>query len=224
MSLQLHNLRFSYGSGFELHVPELVIQPGESIALVGPSGSGKTTLLNLVAGILRPDQGTILLGDQCLTDLSSRSWRQLRLGSIGMIFQSFELLEYLDLRDNVLLQARLAPGIAVTDKLVQRARAISSELGLGDKWRRPITALSQGERQRVAACRALLLDPPLVLADEPTGNLDSRTSVEIMELFSELNRQGQTILMVTHEEEIAAHANRLIRMRDGKIEHDSSVH
>lgn len=216
MSLQLHNLRFSYGSGFELHVPELVIQPGESIALVGPSGSGKTTLLNLVAGILRPDQGTILLGDQCLTDLSSRSWRQLRLGSIGMIFQSFELLEYLDLRDNVLLQARLAPGIAVTDKLVQRARAISSELGLGDKWRRPITALSQGERQRVAACRALLLDPPLVLADEPTGNLDSEMAGSVMDLLRAINEEGTTIVMVTHDPDLARQASRNIHILDGR--------
>ena len=215
MSLQLHNLRFSYGSGFELHVPELVIQPGESIALVGPSGSGKTTLLNLVAGILRPDQGTILLGDQCLTDLSSRSWRQLRLGSIGMIFQSFELLEYLDLRDNVLLQARLAPGIAVTDKLVQRALAITSELGLGDKWRRPITALSQGERQRVAACRALLLDPPLVLADEPTGNLDPDNKQAVLDHLIDLcSRDQRMLLTVTHDHSLLPAFDRVVDMAE----------
>jgi putative ABC transport system ATP-binding protein len=132
-----------------------------------------------------------------------------------MIFQSFELLEYLDLRDNVLLQARLAPGIAVTDKLVQRALAITSELGLGDKWRRPITALSQGERQRVAACRALLLDPPLVLADEPTGNLDPDNKQAVLDHLIDLcSRDQRMLLTVTHDHSLLPAFDRVVDMAE----------
>ena len=213
MALQLQDIRFAYTSGFTLQVPELGIQPGESVALVGPSGSGKTTLLNLIAGILRPEQGSIRLREECLTALGDQQWRRRRLLSMGMIFQSFELLDYLNLRDNVLLQARLAPGIAITPELEQRARSITTELGLGDKWRRPITALSQGERQRVAACRALLLEPPVVLADEPTGNLDPANKQAVLDHLIALCRRDQRMLLtVTHDHSLLPAFDRVVEM------------
>jgi len=214
MSLQLHDLHFAYRDGpFSLVVPDLRLTQGESVALVGPSGSGKTTLLNLVAGILRPDRGRIQLGDEQLSALGESSWRKLRLRRIGMIFQSFELLEYLDVRDNVLLQARLAPGITVTNQLEQRALSLVEALGLEDKWRRPVTALSQGERQRVAACRALLLEPPLVLADEPTGNLDPDNKRAVLDqLIALCAGEGRMLLTVTHDHSLLPAFDRVLDM------------
>jgi putative ABC transport system ATP-binding protein len=216
MALELEGLRFSYGKeGFVLSLPALTIQPGESVALVGPSGCGKTTLLNLIAGILVPRQGSIRLSGLELTALSARQRRRQRLTGMGMIFQSFELLDYLDVRDNVLLQARLAPGEKFTSDLEQRAQSIARELGMADKWRRPITALSQGERQRVAACRALLLNPSLVLADEPTGNLDPENKQAVLNLLIDLCRRDQRILLtVTHDHSLLPSFNRVLDMAE----------
>ena len=188
-------------------------EPGESVALVGPSGSGKTTLLSLIAGILTPERGNIRLNGQDITSLSARAKQQLRLRNIGMIFQSFELLEYLDVRDNILLQARLAADVSITPVLEQRARAIACELGLEDKWRRRVTALSQGKRQRVAACRALLLDPPLVLADEPTGNLDPQNKQAVLEhLIALCHRDRRILLTVTHDYSLLPSFDRVLDM------------
>lgn len=214
MSLVLEGVHFAYGdNGFALSVPRLAIDPGESVALVGPSGSGKTTLLNLIAGILDPDRGNITLGGEGLLALGAAKRRRQRLCRVGMIFQSFELLDYLDVRDNILLQARLAPGVGVTPELERQARAIADELGLGDKWRRPITALSQGERQRVAACRALLLDPELVLADEPTGNLDPDNKQAVLDQLIALCRRHQRILLtVTHDHSLLPAFDRVVDM------------
>ena len=214
MALELEGVRFGYGSeGFRLSLPVLQIQPGESIALVGPSGSGKTTLLNLISGILEPKQGSVRLAGQNLTALGTRERRRQRLVGMGMIFQSFELLDYLDVRDNILLQARLAPGVTITAELEQRALSIASELGLADKWHRQITALSQGERQRVAACRALLLDPPLVLADEPTGNLDPENKQAVLNhLIALCARDGRILLVVTHDHSLLPSFDRVIDM------------
>ena len=214
MALELQELRFAYGrEGFTLWLPHLVIRPGESVALVGPSGSGKTTLLNLIAGILNPDSGSITLDGKCLSELGQHRRRRHRLASIGMIFQSFELLDYLDVRDNVLLQARLARGVSINDALEQRARVIAEELGLGEKWHRPVDALSQGERQRVAVCRALLLDPPLVLADEPTGNLDPDNKQKVLDQLIALCVRDQRILLtVTHDHSLLHSFDRVIEM------------
>lgn len=216
MSLTVDRLRFRYGSeGFALSLPYLEIQPGESVALIGPSGSGKTTLLNLVAGILQPDQGSISLAGEAISRLASGGRRRCRLLGMGMIFQSFELLEYLDVRDNVLLQARLAPGIAITPQLEESARQLAGELGLADNWRRPVAALSQGERQRVAACRALLLDPPLVLADEPTGNLDPENKRAVLDhLIALCARDGRILLTVTHDHSLLPAFDRVIDMSE----------
>jgi putative ABC transport system ATP-binding protein len=216
MALNLEDLRFGYGSeSFTLALPRLDIQAGESVALVGPSGSGKTTLLNLIAGILNPEQGSIRRAGHELTTMPSRERRRQRLVGMGMIFQSFELLDYLDVRDNILLQARLAPAVEITPELEQRARAIASELGLEDKWRRPITALSQGERQRVAACRALLLDPSLVLADEPTGNLDPENKQAVLDhLIALCARDERILLVVTHDHSLLPSFDRVINMAE----------
>ncbi len=216
MALTLRDLQFTYGSpGFALDLPLLELQPGESVALTGPSGSGKTTLLNLVAGIMAPTRGSITLEGEVISKLGSGRRRQHRLRDIGMIFQSFELLDYLDVRDNVLLQARLAPGISLTSALQQRAQDLAAELGLADKWRRPVTALSQGERQRVAACRALLLDPPLVLADEPTGNLDPDNKRAVLDhLIALCGRDGRMLLTVTHDHSLLSAFDRIIDMAE----------
>jgi len=166
VSLSIEGLNFTYGQGaFTLKVPRLHIDPGQGVALVGPSGSGKTTLLNLVAGILQPDTGTVFLRDEDLGALGAARRREHRLRQMGMVFQSFELLEYLDVRDNVLLQARLAPGVRVDAGLEQRGRDIADALGLGDKWRRPVTASTRRQRLDRSRCRALV---------HPRGCRDSR--------------------------------------------------
>ena len=151
MALSLENVHFGYGDdGFALSVPGLGIHAGESVALVGPSGSGKTTLLNLIAGILSPDRGSIRLGDEELTALGSRQRRSYRLRRIGMIFQSFELLNYLDVRDNILLPYRINRSLELTADVVGRAEDLAASVGIADKLGRYVDRLSQGERQRVA--------------------------------------------------------------------------
>lgn len=201
---------------------DLTIGEGDFVAVMGPSGSGKSTLMNILGCLDTPDSGRYQLLDLEVAALSDDDLSRIRNQKIGFVFQSFHLLPRMTARENVILPLRysesdLAEAWVRADDLLDR-------LGLADRLDHRPNQLSGGQRQRVAIARSLINEPPLLLADEPTGNLDSRTSVEIMELFCELNRQGQTILMVTHEEEIAAHANRLIRMRDGKIEHDSAVH
>jgi putative ABC transport system ATP-binding protein len=212
--LELRELSFSYPEqGFALSVPELTLQAGETIALLGPSGSGKTTLLNLLAGILTPLTGNVLLNGDNLSALTERQRRQYRLRHMGMIFQSFELLDYLDVRDNILLQGRLCVSQSIDDNLEQQARQIADDLGLGDKWRRNSRALSQGERQRVAVCRALLLDPSLVLADEPTGNLDPDNKIAVLRKLVANCKQHQRILLtVTHDHSLLAEFDRVIDM------------
>jgi putative ABC transport system ATP-binding protein len=214
MALELQQLHFAYGAdGFSLRIPIMAIADGESVALVGPSGSGKTTLLNLIAGILAPDSGKIYLQGQELTSLGAAQRRAYRLRHIGMIFQSFELLDYLDVRDNILLQARLSRELRITAGLEEQARSIAAELGLEDKWHRPITALSQGERQRVAACRAFLLDPRLVLADEPTGNLDPENKLAVLnKLISHCRAHQRVLLTVTHDHSLLPSFDRVIDM------------
>ncbi|MEH6466130.1 MAG: ATP-binding cassette domain-containing protein [Porticoccus sp.] len=212
MTLQLQQIQFHYPhQDFGLGVPELIIQPGESVALVGPSGSGKTTLLNLIAGILKPNHGNITLNNNSLLTLGTKQQRQYRLRHMGMIFQSFELLDYLDVKDNILLQARLCSDTKVDKKLTEQALHIASELGLRDKWQKNIQTLSQGERQRVAVCRALLLNPQLVLADEPTGNLDPENKVAVLDqLINKCKQQHCILLTVTHDHSLLPSFDRVI--------------
>ena len=201
---------------------DLQIDEGDFVAVMGPSGSGKSTLMNILGCLDTPDGGRYRLLNQEVAELDDTELSRIRNRHIGFVFQSFHLLPRMTALENVLLPLRYA------DQDLQDFRARGTDLlerlGLSDRMDHKPGQLSGGQRQRVAIARSVINDPPLLLADEPTGNLDSKTSEEIMELFGELNRRGQTILMVTHEEEIATHARRLIHMRDGKIEHDSSVH
>jgi putative ABC transport system ATP-binding protein len=201
---------------------DLRIDAGDFVAVMGPSGSGKSTLMNILGCLDTPNGGIYRLLEHEVSDLDDDRLSSIRNQHIGFVFQSFHLLPRLTALENVLLPLRYS----TVDRNVARPRGeqLLRRLGLADRMDHKPNQLSGGQRQRVAIARSLINDPPLLLADEPTGNLDSRTSEEIMELFEELNRNGQTILMVTHEEEIAAHARRVIRMRDGRIEHDSDLH
>ncbi len=201
---------------------DLEIGEGDFVAVMGPSGSGKSTLMNILGFLDSPDGGKYRFFGEEVAMLDDERLSRIRNEKIGFVFQSFHLLPRLTALDNVLLPLRYTD-IDVADSR-RRGLKLLDRLGLSDRVDHRPNQLSGGQRQRVAIARSLINAPRLLLADEPTGNLDSRTSVEIMELFAELNGDGQTILMVTHEEEIAAHAKRLIRMRDGKIEHDTIHH
>ncbi len=201
---------------------DLEIGEGDFVAVMGPSGSGKSTLMNILGFLDSPDDGKYRFFGEEVAMLDDERLSRIRNEKIGFVFQSFHLLPRLTALDNVLLPLRYTD-IDVADSR-RRGLKLLDRLGLSDRVDHRPNQLSGGQRQRVAIARSLINAPRLLLADEPTGNLDSRTSVEIMELFAELNGDGQTILMVTHEEEIAAHAKRLIRMRDGKIEHDTIHH
>jgi putative ABC transport system ATP-binding protein len=201
---------------------DLAIDEGDFVAVMGPSGSGKSTLMNILGCLDTPDEGHYRLLDHEVAKLDDTELSAMRNRHIGFVFQSFHLLPRMTALENVLLPLRFSDAnpLAVRDHAI----ALMHRLGLDDRMEHRPNQLSGGQRQRVAIARSLVNRPPLLLADEPTGNLDSRTSEEIMRLFEELNSDGQTILMVTHEQEIAAHAKRLIRMRDGKIEHDTKTH
>ena len=197
---------------------DLEVYPGEFVAVMGPSGSGKSTLMNILGCLDTPDGGEYRLLDDRISDLDDEALSRIRNAHIGFVFQSFHLLPRMSAFENTLLPLRYAE--EESPEARDRAEDLLTRLGLADRLDHRPNQLSGGQRQRVAIARALVNAPPLLLADEPTGNLDSRTSDEIMELFTSLNRDGQTIVMVTHEDEIAAYAGRVIRMRDGKIESD----
>jgi putative ABC transport system ATP-binding protein len=201
---------------------DLVVQSGEFISLMGPSGSGKSTLLNLIAGLDRPTSGRVWIGEQELAALSDDARSDLRLRSVGLIFQSFNLFPSFTAEENVIWPLEF---LGVRRRAAHdRARAALAQVELGEAvYQRRPAELSGGEQQRVAIARALVTEPTIVLADEPTGNLDSKTGDEIMALFENLHRQGNTIILVTHENDIAQHAHRIIYIRDGKIASDQAV-
>ena len=199
---------------------DLHIEEGDFVAVMGPSGSGKSTLMNILGCLDTPNDGQYRLLDQEVAALDDDELSSIRNRHIGFVFQSFHLLPRLNALENVMLPLRYS-NVDLAEAQ-QRAVRLLDRLGLSDRAHHKPNQLSGGQRQRVAIARSMINQPPLLLADEPTGNLDSKTSEEIMELFTELNEAGQTILMVTHEDEIAAHARRLIHMRDGKIEHDTA--
>ena len=170
------------------------------MAVVGPSGSGKTTLLNLAAGILTPDEGTITIAEAELSQLPESQRREFRVAKIGMVFQEFELLEHLSVLDNILLPCRITPVLQHDSATRERAAALAREVGIGDKLTRYPRKLSQGERQRVAICRAMLLQPPLLLCDEPTGNLDPANKEHVLDILLDyVRRTDATLLAVTHD-------------------------
>ncbi len=199
--ISIEDVKFCYRDGdFRLSVPRFQVRSGATVAVVGPSGSGKTTLLNLAAGILVPDSGNVRTNDVTVSSLSEPARRDFRIANIGLVFQEFELLEHLRVLDNILLPCRITGRVQLSQSHRDRATELAREVGLGDKLRRFVRKLSQGERQRVAVCRALLLQPPLLLCDEPTGNLDPANKEHVLDiLFDYVRRTGATLLAVTHD-------------------------
>jgi putative ABC transport system ATP-binding protein len=215
--ISLSDVTKSYVLG-DMEVPVLrginaVVEEGEYVALMGPSGSGKSTLMNLVGLLDEPTTGEYLLDGTDASTLDDPSRARLRNSAIGFVFQTFNLLPHMDALGNVELPLRYA---GVVNSKAQ-ARALLDRVGMSDRLDHRPAQLSGGQRQRVAIARALVNDPALILADEPTGNLDSHTGAEILELLDELHSQGRTILMVTHDDDIASRANRTIRLLDGVI-------
>jgi putative ABC transport system ATP-binding protein len=215
--VHITGLSFRYGDpdggtrGFALQIDELRVSAGESVALVGPSGSGKTTLLHLVAGILTPDSGQVTVAGKDVAALDDARRRAFRVGRIGLVFQEFELLEYLSVLDNITLPYRIHPALRLDDAARDRAQALASRLGIGDKLARRPGHLSQGERQRAAVCRSLVTGPSLLLADEPTGNLDPvNTGLVLDALFELAAESGAALLTVTHDHELLPRFDRVV--------------
>lgn len=200
---------------------DLEVQRNEYIAIMGPSGSGKSTLMNLIGCLDTPTAGTYILNNKDVSHLSDNELAAVRNKEIGFIFQTFNLLPRSTCLANVELPL-IYSGMGSSQRR-QRAKEILENVGLGDRIHHKPNELSGGQRQRVAIARALINNPSILLADEPTGNLDSKTGTEIMRLFEKLHAAGNTIILVTHEEDIASHAHRIVRLRDGLVESDEVV-
>ncbi|WP_036259646.1 ABC transporter ATP-binding protein [Meiothermus cerbereus] len=194
---------------------DLTIYPGEYVALMGPSGSGKSTLMHIIGLLDTPTEGEYRLGGEPVRGLSEAQLARIRNQRVGFVFQAFFLLPRLTALNNVALPL-VYRGLSSAERL-KRAKEALESVGLGDRLDHLPSELSGGQKQRVAIARALVQEPDLLLADEPTGNLDSRSSHEIMELFEALHRQGKTIVMVTHEPDVGARAQRIVRLRDGRV-------
>jgi len=195
---------------------DLKIFKGEYIALMGPSGSGKSTLMNIIGCLDTPSSGNYWLNGKEVSQMSDAHLSEVRNTEIGFVFQTFNLLNRLNAIDNVALPLVYA-GVPQNERN-ERAKIVLEKVGLKDRMNHKPNELSGGQRQRVAVARALINNPSLLLADEPTGNLDTKTSYEIMSLFDEIHQSRNTIVLVTHEEDIAKHAKHIVRMRDGEIE------
>jgi len=196
----------------------LTIEKGEFVALMGPSGSGKSTLMNILGCLDTPTKGTYILNGNQVSEMSDSELAEIRNKEIGFVFQTFNLLPRSSSLENVALPLVYA-GVGRVQR-EDRAQKTLESVGLGNRVHHKPNELSGGQRQRVAVARALVNNPSIILADEPTGNLDTKTSVEIMGLLEEIHSKGNTIILVTHEEDIAQHAHRIVRMRDGLIEKD----
>ncbi len=199
--INIQDLSFEYpGSGFKLDISELQIPKGIKAAVIGPSGYGKTTFLNLVSGIFTPSRGKVEIDEMVISALPDAERRSFRISNIGFVFQNFELVEYLTVIDNILLPYRINTSLKLTPEVRSRAEELGNKMGLGDKLRRNVTKLSQGEMQRSAVCRALVTGPDILLADEPTGNLDPENKEHTMRtLFDYSVESGSTLIMVTHD-------------------------
>lgn len=196
----------------------LTINRGEYVAIMGASGSGKSTLMNVIGCLDTPTSGSYELNNQNVSHLTDDQLAEIRNKEIGFVFQTFNLLPRNTALENVMLPLVYA-GVKKQERIL-KAEKILNEVGLADRIEHKPNELSGGQRQRVAVARALINNPSILLADEPTGNLDSKISEEIMQLFAEIHRKGNTLIVVTHEEDIARHAHRIIRLKDGEIESD----
>jgi len=223
--IQLRNIvrNFPLGSQtvYVLKDIDLDIMEGEYVALMGPSGSGKSTLMNLLGCLDTPTSGSYNLANHDVSDMTDDQLADIRNREIGFVFQTFNLIPRQTALQNVALPLVYA-GIGKADRL-QRAAEVLADVGLDDRMDHQPNQLSGGQRQRVAIARALVNKPSMILADEPTGNLDSETSEEIMKQFDAIHAQGNTLIVVTHEEEIAQHAKRIIRLKDGRVESDTKT-
>ncbi len=200
-AIEIRDLTFSYEArGFELTIPNLSIAEGKHVAIVGPSGCGKTTLAYLISGIHVPSGGNVDIGGHSVSDMSDEARRNFRISHIGFIFQEFELLEYLRVEENIVLPYLVNASLRLDKAVYERARSLAESVGLGDKLHRYPGELSQGEKQRLAICRALITDPCIIMADEPTGNLDAGNTDAIIELIrNQARRRDATFVMITHE-------------------------
>jgi putative ABC transport system ATP-binding protein len=218
-------LDFRYREGeFHLRIPSLVVPQGETVAVIGPSGTGKTTLLNLIAGISTPQAGRISVKGCEISSQAEASRRDFRIRNLGLVFQEFELLSYLNVQDNILLPYRINSALKLERTVHERAAHLATEVGIGDKIRRNVNRLSQGERQRVAVCRALLTEPDLILADEPTGNLDPRNKGRVLDiLFDYIRSHGTTLVTVTHDHDLLERFDRVVEFSDFHATGDSTA-
>lgn len=208
--VELEDVRFAHGGSFQLFLEHFLVQPGEALALIGPSGSGKSTLIDLIAGIRLPAAGRIRVLGQNWSLLTEEGRRAVRRSRIGMAFQEFELLDYLTARENILLACYVGGTQEPRSALLQRAEGLAAAAGIQSVLDRSPARLSQGERQRVALCRALLTRPPLILCDEPTGNLDPKSSADVIRLLlNQAREDGSTLLMATHDHSLIPRFDRV---------------
>jgi putative ABC transport system ATP-binding protein len=214
--ISLKEIAFQYSEGdFHLDIDDLSIARAEKVAFIGPSGSGKTTLLNLLAGILTPQRGTIFVDDMAVNKMNDAGRRDFRITNIGFIFQDFGLLDYLDVRNNILHPYRITDALILQNEVRERADMLAEQMGIADKLERHPDDLSHGERQRVAICRALLTKPKLILADEATGNLDPKNKVHILDLlFESVKSHDATLVAVTHDQELLPNFDRVVNFHD----------
>ncbi|HMN96447.1 MAG TPA: ABC transporter ATP-binding protein [Phycisphaerales bacterium] len=227
LTIRARRLAKVYRVGVEtihaLRSVDLDISPNEWVAIMGSSGSGKSTLMNVLGCLDRPTSGEYLLDGRAVSAMSARQLAQVRNKLIGFVFQSFELLPRMSALANVELPLVYAGGGSWWGSRRRRARAALERVGLGHRLTHRPNQLSGGQKQRVAIARAILNEPAILMADEPTGNLDSTTTAEILDLFGQLHDEGQTIILVTHEDEVAARCGRVVRLRDGNVLSDLSV-
>lgn len=214
--ISLTDILFQYpDSDFRLDIEELSFKSGSKIAVIGPSGFGKTTLLNMISGIYIPQKGSVVVNEKMVNELGDSERRTFRLTNIGFVFQDFKLLEYLKVMDNILLPYRINKVLSLDDGVRNRALEIASLLNIKDKLGKYPDNLSQGERQRVAICRALLHDPSIILADEPTGNLDPKNKEKIMQvLFDYVEEKGSSLVTVTHDHDLLSGFDRVVDFQE----------
>lgn len=213
--IDLTELEFRYGDEFRLSIPKLSVERGSTAAVIGPNGSGKTTLLHVIAGIVHPAHGRVVTNGADITGLGENARRDFRVTNIGLVFQEFELLEYLNVLDNILLPYRINRSLLLDRDARSRALEIAHRVGLGKKVNRFANCLSQGEKQRVAVCRSLLPQPELLLADEPTGNLDPINKKRVLDiLFEYAETNDATLVTVTHDHDLLGRFARVIDFKD----------
>ncbi len=223
MIIKTKNLTKEYEAGSQivkaLNGIDLSVEKGEFISIMGPSGSGKTTLMNIIGCLDSPTNGTYHLNERSVSELDDDELAKIRNEEIGFVFQSFHLLPRSTALENVMLPLKYAG--CSENEAIERSKKVLEKVGLQDRVKHSPSELSGGQQQRVAIARALVNKPSILFADEPTGNLDSKTGNEVMNLFKDLNNQGQTIIIITHEDNVASQSNRIITIMDGLIESDT---